>query len=233
MPDVGVVVALPREAATWGIKPPRTGASIRCGVLRIMVCGIGAERARRAAGSLLDAGVRELVSWGIAGGLAAALSPGDIVVAARAGSTDGVTPSDVGRVERVVRMLRDSGVTARVGALWTDTTVITDISHKQRLAMRGYDVVDMEAAGVARMARTAGVPFLAIKAVSDPAARALPEAAGTWLRPDGRLRPAALARALARGPRMWRAMRGMQADFNAACAGLYQAAEPLRRSWPT
>jgi len=90
----------------------------------------------------------------------------------------------------------------------------------------------MEAAAVACVAHEAGVPFLAIKAVCDPAGRALPACAPRLLRADGRVRVAALLATLARGPRTWRDLRRVRRDFDAARASLREAASLLSLSCP-
>lgn len=232
MPDIGVVTALPREAATLGVAPPRSGDDALFNGLRVAVSGVGAQPAEVVARRLLKAGVAALVSWGVGGGLAPDLQPGDVVIADRVGWTSGDVAVDAAWAARLADAMREAGVAATAGPLWSHVNVVTSIAEKQQLAERGYIAVDMESIGVARAAQAAGVPFVAVKGVSDPALRALPDSAIQWLRPDGRVRPGALAVALARKPRLWRVLHTMQKDFNAACAGLRGGAGALPASWP-
>lgn len=232
MPDIGVVVALPREAATLGPARAQRGSIVAARGLQVAVAGVGSQRAAGAAQRLLDAGARALVSWGVAGGLAPGLQPGDLVLAERLGSARGHVVVEGAWCLRLTQALRRMGAAVHVGPLWTSAFAITTLSRKQSLADDGYIAVDMEAAGVAHAAQAAGVPFIALKAICDPALCALPEGASRWVREDGRVRPVALAMALARGPRTWQSLRIMRADFNAACAGLRRAAEALASSWP-
>jgi adenosylhomocysteine nucleosidase len=53
----------------------------------------------------------------------------------------------------------------------------------------GAAAVDMESHAVAQEAVAAGLPFLVIRAIADPAGRALPAAALAGLSPDGSARP--------------------------------------------
>jgi adenosylhomocysteine nucleosidase len=57
-----------------------------------------------------------------------------------------------------------------------------------RFAASGALAVDMESLGVARAAEAAGLPFLVVRAVADPAGRSLPRAALKAIGPDGRLK---------------------------------------------
>ena len=68
------------------------------------------------------------------------------------------------------------------------------------LAQTRARVADMESHVVARAAAAAGVPFVAIRVVSDPSNRAIPHAALAGLTSDGRVDGRAVGRALLRRP---------------------------------
>lgn len=226
MPDIGVVAALPGEAATWetgGRGPDR---------FRIVAAGVGIQRAARAADALLAAGAGLLVSWGVAGGLLATLQPGNLVLPDRVASADGEAVPDPAWRERLAQALAQAGMDVTSGGLWSHARAVTSVHEKRQLAAHGCVAVDMEAAAVARAARRAGVPFVAVKSICDPAGRALPVEAARWLRADGRVRVTAVAAALARGPGMWRQLYRMHSDFDAARASLRRAAGVVRLSCP-
>lgn len=225
MHDIGVVTALPGEAAMFGM--PCDG-----GRLHVAIAGIGAQRAMLTAERLLAEGALALVSWGVAGGLSAEWAPGDLVLADRVDSEAGTERVSTDWNQTLLQIFTQTGVEARSGALWSHAHAVTSVHEKQQLAARGYAVVDMEAAAVARAAREAGVPFVAIKCVCDPASRALPPVAMRLLRPDGRVRFSVLAPTLLRGPPMWRTLRCMSRDFELACAGLGRAASAWVASCP-
>lgn len=223
--DVGVVTALPGEAAVWSMQEHDR--------LRVVVAGVGAQRSLQAARQLLADGATALVSLGVAGGLSPALKPGDLILADRIGCDAGPERVSADWNRSLLDAWTSSGVAVRLGGLWSHTQAVTSVHEKQQLAARGYDVVDMEAAAVAQAAREANVPFVAIKCVCDPASRAIPPIAMRLLRPDGRVRFSVLLPALLRGPRMWRMLRCMSEDFDAACAGLTHAVPVLGASCRT
>lgn len=229
MHDIGVVVALPREAATLGTVHPHAGHVAQIGGWRVVVSGIGAQRAQRAAGALLADGAGALLSWGVAGGLQAALQPGDLVLADGVASTAGEASTSQPWRQQWNDSLEHSGLRVAGGLLWSSANMVTSVREKRELAARGYVAVDMESAAVAAVATRAGVPFAAIRAVCDPHARVLPAFAAKLMRPDGRIRPGAVAMAGLRGPRAWRAMADMRRDFQAACASLRRAARSVAR----
>lgn len=225
MREIGVVTALPGEAKTWSAP----GVS---GRVRVAVSGIGAPRAARAAERLLAEGAAALVNWGVAGGLSEALQPGDLVLAERIDDDTGAQSVTSAWSRALSAAFLEAGLGVRTGRLWSHAGVVASMQEKQRLAAQGYDIVDMEAAAVARVATAAGVPFVVVKAACDPAFRTLPPSAARLLKADGRLRMMVLARTLLRGPDAWRDLHGMRRDFDAACAGLRRAAPVVAATWP-
>ncbi|MCA8888201.1 MAG: hypothetical protein KDA46_05180 [Parvularculaceae bacterium] len=71
-------------------------------------------------------------------------------------------------------------------SLFGADTIIASAAHKSALFKNhGCVAVDMESHGAARAAQGAKVPFIAIRAIADPADRALPRAALGAVAPDG------------------------------------------------
>ena len=104
---VGVVVALLSEARALGLRAPQPGLNAADGV-QVYVSGIGAAAAGAAARALLAQGCTALLSFGTAGGLAAALTAGDVVVPSeiifmdgRILATDATPPGVAGWQRRV------------------------------------------------------------------------------------------------------------------------------------
>ncbi len=157
---VGIVAALPREVAglvgRGGAEPE--GRQIGVHVFRlpgavVVAAGMGSIRVTLAVESALQAGARDLVSVGLAGGCAPGVGVGEVV---RAG-----TVVDALSGERFDTL--EAG-----GAVLVTTHTIASVREKARLyASYGAALVDMEAATVGRLARAHGVGFRAIKAISD------------------------------------------------------------------
>jgi nucleoside phosphorylase len=195
----------------------------------LIQAGLGPERAR-AAGRLavgrLDC--RSLWSLGLAGGLDPALRTGDLVLAERVGTPDHLAP---GRPAAAAVAASLPGIAMHVGAIISvDAPACTP---EEKAALRRSSralVVDMEAAGVAEAAEAAGVPWLAFKAVLDPADMAVPPALLAAAGPAGNLCPAALLRSLCR-PGSLAAAWTLGRRSRAALRRLADALEPALRAW--
>jgi adenosylhomocysteine nucleosidase len=83
---------------------------------------------------------------------------------------------------------------AGAGELWLVTSPkVADATEKNRLASTyKAALVDMEAAAIARLAQMRGIPFYAIKAISDPFDAKLPDF-NPFIAPDGRFQTAKFA----------------------------------------
>jgi adenosylhomocysteine nucleosidase len=176
---LGVVVALPAEARTLLNEPIQPGGRAALGDGFVQLCGIGTARARDAAGALLEAGATALLSWGTCGGLDTALTAGSLVlpetVVSSAGAIFGVEPAWCERVSRCLAR----HIAYSHGPLVESRSVLGRPADKSALSRAsGAVAVDMESAAVAEVARTAGVPFLVVRAVLDPAKRTIPRVRG-------------------------------------------------------
>lgn len=226
--DVGVVAALPDEAAAWARTRRAAGGIVQVGRWHVIRAGIGAEHAATAAQRLLDDGVAALLSWGMAGGLDPVLRPGDLVVCERLASVRDAMAIDAHLRNTLLHALDAAGMRVSTGVLWCHARAVTSVRDKRQLAiMHAAGIVDMESVAVARVADSAGVPFAAIKAICDPAQRALPEDVVRFVNQDGALHVAGLLAALSRGPGVWRPLWQMHRDYRAACRSLQRAAEAL------
>jgi adenosylhomocysteine nucleosidase len=185
---IGIVTGLRSEA---GCIPP---ASDRL----IVSTGGDAERARQASSALIHQGAKGLLSFGLAGGLGPEARPGDLLlpetVVLPGGAHVATDPAWRARLE--ARLLH-SGTAVHRGLVAGSDRLLTSADDKRRLyEATGAIAADMESHAIAEAARQAGLPFIVIRAVADPAGRTLPDAAGRALSPDGRVRPLAVARSL-------------------------------------
>jgi adenosylhomocysteine nucleosidase len=197
------------SAATRG----RTG---KAGAQIVVVCAIGLERAAlgpRAAAAAAERILRRrpalLVSTGFCGALASNLRPGDLVVA-----TDVLDTASGDRLP--VAATAVAGVPGRRGTIATTPHPLTDAAS--RLGVAGV-AVDMESAALARAAAAEGVPFAAVRAVSDAVGDEVPPALAA-LGDSSPVRAAALLR-----PRDLPALLGL-------AGGALRAARALRRALP-
>jgi adenosylhomocysteine nucleosidase len=183
----GVVTALEFEARS--LRDSGDGALIR-------ISGIGAERAANAARTLVAAGARALLSWGVAGALDPALSCGTAVLAAEVLHQEKRFASHHTWRERVLGAL-EGHVRSATGALLSSDVAVASTAEKARLFLTsGAIAVDMESAAVAAVAADHDLPFLALRVILDGAHDRLP--AGIMRAFD----PAAPAR-----PRLWPLLR--------------------------
>jgi hopanoid-associated phosphorylase len=142
-------------------------------------------------------GARALVSFGIAGGLTAGAAPGTWLVAERV-------------VTRSARWTVDAAWGAALaahlpGALRGDiagsNAIIATPADKRALgSATGAVAVDTESHVVAAFAVSRGVPFVVLRVIADPAARALAPAAVRGMRADGTIDRRAVLGSLARQP---------------------------------
>lgn len=175
---VAIVAALEREVPvlvrTWTCEErEHEGRRFRFFVTNrtVLVCaGIGAGVARRACEAVIALyRPAVIISAGFAGALVDELKAGDTILPSFV-----VDAQDGSRIPTCV-----SKTIARDGEEGSGVLVsfpaIANREQKTKLAKTfGAQAVDMEAASVARAAQARGVPFLAVKAISDEANLSLP-----------------------------------------------------------
>jgi hopanoid-associated phosphorylase len=197
-------------------------ARIAAGPGMAVICSSSDPRQLRALLATLDpVSFRGVISFGVAGGLDPALKSGDIVVATEVMAGDarwlaGLALNDelvarlaLGR-RRVVRgglagVEQVIGARAGKAALWSET---------------GAAAVDMESHIAAAYAEESGLPFAALRVISDPASRALPAIAMTAIKPNGDIDLRKVLRGVARNPMSLRALVSTGIDFNRALRSL-------------
>jgi adenosylhomocysteine nucleosidase len=178
---------------------------------------------------LLADGVRALVSFGIAGGLAPTLRCGAPLLPAAVRGADGVIhPVDLDWHGRLVAVARAKGIAVAVGGVLTHETVVASAAEKATLHRATNALaVDMESARVAAAAARARLPFVILRAVADPAAQDLPPAARIPLRADGRADLGAVLASLANEPKQIPALLGLAGETATALWTLYRAGRAL------
>ena len=127
-------------------------------------------------------------------GLSAVATTGTVVIPARViDETRSCATSDDWR-RIVASSLRDEFAVSEEALVSVDA-VLTDVAAKQSLASRtGAVAVDMESAGIARVAQRAGMPFLVLRVVADGPDDALPDCVAGLVTPRGSTRLVGLLR---------------------------------------
>ncbi|HXI88235.1 MAG TPA: hypothetical protein VNH64_12305, partial [Parvularculaceae bacterium] len=114
--------------------------------------------------------------------------------------------------------------------LFGSDEIIASAREKARLFERyGAVAVDMESHGAARAARSAGVPFAAIRAIADPASRALPPSALNAVAPDGSTKTLSVLWECAKAPGQFPALLQLGSDSEAALKTLRNNLDGLFR----
>jgi adenosylhomocysteine nucleosidase len=197
-------------------------ARIAAGPGMTVICSSSDPQQLRALLTVFDpTTIRGVISFGVAGGLDPTLKSGDVVVATEvlAGDTrwfaglmlneELIASVALGR-RRVVRgglAGVEQVIAARAGkaALWSET---------------GASAVDMESHIAADYAAKAGLPFAALRVISDPATRALPALAMDAIKPNGNIDLRKVLRGVARNPSSLHALVSTGIDFNRALRSL-------------
>lgn len=180
---IAVLFALPEESAPFlrQVRP-------RAEKFVVGVSGVGRQKAAQEATHLLrERNIKALLICGFAGGLQG-LS-GDIVIAERVLEADNpILPysPDTGLLAYMQVFAESSGwqdlwrespmtPVISAGTLITTDRVMVTREEKRALAERtGAIAVDMETAGAARVAQEHGVPWLAVRAITDGVDDTLP-----------------------------------------------------------
>jgi adenosylhomocysteine nucleosidase len=195
--------------------------------IRVGVSGANAARAEEVARQFCEAGATAIISVGVSGGLDPSLAPGDLIIGDRVLCADGNNyQSDRCLLDAIADA--PAAAKAKIGALFGADDIIESIEKKAALFHEHRVLgVDMESHGAARAAASAGVAFLAIRAIADPADRALPPAALGAVAPDGSTRMLATLGAAMRDPKQFPALMKLGADSSAALKTLRRDLVPL------
>lgn len=158
--------------------------------------GMGKERAESATKSVLEHyPVTAIVSLGFAGGLNPELEIGDVVLCSTLYSANGSVQkdpkagpitSDANLVSLASEALEDIEANYRIGSSVTVLQLESNPQKQQELAETfNTDIVEMESYWIARIASDWGIPFLAIRSISDRGNDVQPF--DQILSPDGKL----------------------------------------------
>jgi adenosylhomocysteine nucleosidase len=196
---VGVVTGLAMEARIIS-KAANQGGHHRP---HLQIAGPGAPSAQATVDHLIGEGAEAILSFGLAGGLDPRIQPGALII------PEGVLLPEQSGLKlletdrrwrtRLVDLL-SSGTDVHENPLLCSFEPVLRVADKAKLHQDSEaGAVDMESALIARAAANRGVPFLALRAVSDCAATAIPAAAASAMTKGGRLNIWPIIVALATG----------------------------------
>jgi adenosylhomocysteine nucleosidase len=176
----------------------------------------------------VSAGCRSIISFGVAGGLAPDLIPGDCVVASAIIDYPTVRPTD----PLWSRKLADMIPGALHGPIMGVNSVVSNPADKRKLhTFTRAAAVDMESHLVARLADAHGLAFAAVRVIIDPAHRTVPPAALLAMAPGGNTDVSAMLWEILARPSQVSPLMRLAADAIAARAALVRLRRALGPSF--
>ena len=197
-------------------------ARIAAGPGMIVICSSSDPQQLRALLATLDSSTfRGVISFGVAGGLDPSLKSGDVVVATEvlAGDTRFLAGLALNE-ELIARAALRRRRVVRGGLAGVEQVIAATACKAALHSETGAAAVDMESHIAAAYAAKAGLPFAALRVISDPASRALPALAKSAIKPNGDIDLGKVLRGVARNPTSLRALVSTGLDFNRALRSL-------------
>ena len=164
--------------------------------------------------------IRGVISFGVAGGLDPQLKSGAVVVATEVMAGENCWKASEALSEELIAGAGIGQKVFRGGLAGVEKVVTGQVGKAALRSGTGAAAVDMESHIAASFAAAAGLPFAALRVVSDPADRALPELATSAIKPNGDIDLAKVLRGIARNPLVIRALVSTGRDFNRALRSL-------------
>lgn len=213
-------------------------------VAALCICGLTAEaKIARAAGfsavvgagnrsrttTLVESAVRQascLISFGIAGALAPELRTGGVIVSTNVIAADKRWWAEKRFRDRIADFAR--GIGALEGPVLGAPAILATAAQKSWAWNETRAVaVDLESDIVARIATSAGIPFIVLRSIADPAYRELPPTALIPLSEDGTPRLAWVLASVLRQPRQLASLVGLAREVRTARLALAGPARAL------
>jgi hopanoid-associated phosphorylase len=167
--------------------------------------------------------IRGVISFGVAGGLDPSLKSGDVIMATEVLAGDTKWLADLAFNEDLMAGEGLARKRRRIvrGRLAGAEQVVAARHLKEALHLEtGAAAVDMESHIAAAYAAEAGLPFAAIRVVSDPAHRALPAVALAAIKANGGINLRKVLGGIARNPLSVRELVSTGIDFSRALRSL-------------
>ena len=196
-------------------------ARIAAGPGMAVVCSSSDPQQLRALLTVFDPRtIRGVVSFGVAGGLDPSLKSGDIVLATEVVAGDVRWLAGLALSETQIAGIALGRRVVRGGLAGVEEVVMAQARKAALWLETGAAAVDMESHIAAAYAVQAGLPFAALRVISDPASRALPVLARSAIKPNGKIDLLKILRGIVRNPRALHALVSTGIDFNRALKSL-------------
>ncbi len=195
--------ALPAEFAAWRrqrkFENTKDALLYRARIgeaeINVVMTGVACRSGDRQLREMLD-GSDACIASGLAGGLRRGYPAGSVVVAERVSSDPAGAP--LAGDPRLINIARQCGAKS-VSNFVTCSRIVNSLVEKRALSTAA-DVVDMESYHVLRLAHEAGIPAVAVRAISDDADSAVPFDFNPFIGINGKIQWLPALRAVARAP---------------------------------
>jgi len=179
--------------------------------------GLSAKLAEKIAAAIAEKRPRGIISIGIAGALDPVLKVGDCLVAREIIAEGERFASHPDWSAALLRALPG----AHHADFYGSEVIVMEGGEKRRLReTTGAMAVDMESHVAARVAAAHGLPFAAVRVVSDTTHADLPPAFLNCMKPDGGINYAAITKSILSDPRQLPALMRTAREVEAAFASL-------------
>jgi adenosylhomocysteine nucleosidase len=217
VPRLGVIVGLASEADCFDMYDFDERPAIR-------VAGADARRAAEAAQALVSHGCSALISLGFSGALDPHHGPGDIIIADAVVFPDGRKIPTHARWRRGLELALTGHAASTVGTITgSDKPLLTPADKISCHLSCNALAVDMESHAVARVAERHGVPFAALRVISDSHQARIPAWTLTGIRYDGSIRKGQIAAGFLVQPWLWPTMMSLALSNRQAVRALRRA----------
>ncbi len=146
--------------------------------IAVSVSGVGREKSEAAVEAMISAGADWIISAGFAAGVDERADVGDIIIARRVLLADVPNAEPISCSEFIARAAPPAssmGYAIYHGDLATTDSIITSASDKEAIhRATGAIALDMESYAAAAVCQKRGVPFAAIRSISDTSKQNLP-----------------------------------------------------------
>lgn len=175
--SIGLVAALPVEIRCLTRQGIKFNIPFRINnTLTIIISGIGARHAEKAAELLLYENINGLLSWGTAAGLVNKLHSGDLLLPEQILDSKGNRyNADNNLINEIKKLLENTDIRIHNGVLVETTSILKSPEQKTGLAATtGAIAADMETAAIMRVAKRNHLPCGVIRTIVDEAQDILP-----------------------------------------------------------